>query len=227
MTQLNSTKYPVHEGWTLGVDTSDNQGVVDFDALKTKAGVQFAIIKATEGTGYIDPLFFQNQHRADQALEVVGSYHFFNPKFDAVGQATHYAATTEKLVKMKPVVDFETIGGVAPADAVLRLQVFINKTIDLWGTPPIFYSYVYFIQMLYEAAPARMADIATHCDLWVAQYANITAPTVPKPWLAAAAWQFDGDGGLALPNGVDADFSWFRGTLGDLKARWLRGEQCK
>ena len=65
----------------LGVDVSHFQGVIDWPAV-AKSGVQFAMIKATEGTGFVDPRYVANRdkeiecrvgiHRiCPQALEVV------------------------------------------------------------------------------------------------------------------------------------------------------------
>ena len=46
------------------------------------------------------------------------------------------------------------------------------------------------------------------------------APKLPMPWQRAKVpyflWQFDGNGGCTLPNGVDADFNVFAGSFEEL-----------
>jgi len=56
-------------------------------------------------------------------------------------------------------------------------------------------------------------------------------PAIALPWesrgLKEAIWQFDGDGGLYLPNGVDVDVNRMRGTLHDFVASTRVGEPPK
>lgn len=41
--------------------------------------------------------------------------------------------------------------------------------------------------------------------------------TVPAPWDFATIGQFDGDGGLRAPSGLDLDFNWYEGTEADFE----------
>jgi hypothetical protein len=63
--------------------------------------------------------------------------------------------------------------------------------------------------------------------LWLAAYgaqgripADTERPKVPAPFDASKPllWQHDGNGGLKLPNGIDADFNVFTGTEDEYNA---------
>ena len=61
-----------------GIDVSHHQDTIDW-AQVAGSGIRFAIAKATEGTGYIDPLFSTNRADAMAAGIAFGAYHFARP----------------------------------------------------------------------------------------------------------------------------------------------------
>ena len=63
-----------------GVDVSAYQGEVDWQEL-AQQGVQFAFIKATEGSGSTDRYFLRNWARAQDAGVWAGAYQFFQLRF--------------------------------------------------------------------------------------------------------------------------------------------------
>lgn len=65
-----------------GVDVSRYQGEVDWPVLAGQ-GIDFAFIKATEGSSYVDPHFALNLKGATDAGLRVGAYHFFS--FESAG----------------------------------------------------------------------------------------------------------------------------------------------
>ena len=65
----NSNKY------ILGLDVSKWNGVIDWEAVK-KAGIQFVIIRAGYGTGYVDPYFKRNIEAAIENNLLIGVYWF-------------------------------------------------------------------------------------------------------------------------------------------------------
>ena len=66
----------------VGIDVSAHNGDIDFDRVK-KEGVEFVIIKATEGSTFKDRRFIENVRKARKAGLKVGAYHFF--RFDTPG----------------------------------------------------------------------------------------------------------------------------------------------
>lgn len=106
--QLNghaAKQFPVH-----GVDVSEYQGEIDWEVL-AEQDIQFAFIKATEGSGYVDPQFSYNWENAAKTELRIGAYHFFS--FDSSGetQAELFMQTVEPVEHMlPPVVDVEYYG---------------------------------------------------------------------------------------------------------------------
>src|SRR5262245_764947 len=74
---------------TQGIDVSHHDGTIDWSAVKS-GGIDFAIMKATESTNFVDPMFATNWAGAGQSKIVRGAYHFFRPAADAVAQADFF-----------------------------------------------------------------------------------------------------------------------------------------
>ena len=95
-------EYPIR-----GVDVSSYQGDIDWKIL-SKQNIDFAFIKATEGSTHIDKCFKNNFSNALKTNLSVGAYHFFS--FDSEGktQAENFISNVPKTNGMlPPVVDVE------------------------------------------------------------------------------------------------------------------------
>lgn len=68
--------FPIH-----GIDVSRYQSHIDWEEVKDmkveKVQIDFAFIKATEGTGKVDVYYARNWKRSQDAGMVRGAYHFF------------------------------------------------------------------------------------------------------------------------------------------------------
>ena len=107
-----------------GVDLSHWQGEHGLSntqwAHLARCKVRFAILKATQGTGYVDPSFATNLRRARRHGIEVGAYHFLQ-RGSAVKQAQHFmrtvrAANGGNLDKLLLVADVERVPTPTPAD---------------------------------------------------------------------------------------------------------------
>ena len=100
-----------------GIDVASHQHPFGerINWLKVRfGGYSFAIIKATEGTGYVNPFFEQNRDEAHLAGMIVGSYHYARPNQDPIKRALRYADTIKcqkRFLEMPPVLDLEETGG--------------------------------------------------------------------------------------------------------------------
>lgn len=203
---------------TLGLDVSKFQGHVPWKACYDE-GVRFVFIKATEATGYTDPMFLEHVEGARKAGMLIGAYCYFWPSRDPIGQAKFFHATAGSLgLDLPPVLDFEDRKGVEGPWAIRAASRWLQETERLWDKQAIMYSYPSFLSAL-KASDDR--DKETHKalgtrDLWIAHYTK-AEPFVPAPWAEWKFWQFDGDKGRRLPNGVDADYNWFAGSEDDLR----------
>lgn len=97
--------YPVR-----GVDVSHYQGEIDWEVLASQ-GIDFAYIKATEGSSFMDDKFVSNWENAAQTSLKIGAYHFFSFDSEGESQAENYIQSTGSLEgKLIPVVDVEYYG---------------------------------------------------------------------------------------------------------------------
>ena len=130
-------RYPVR-----GVDVSAHQGVIDWPMLAAQ-GVEFAFIKATEGSGFTDARFSFNVLQARNAGLRVGAYHFFSFESSGDAQADNFIAVVEPFAGMlPPVVDLEYYAGFfddPPAAEPVRaeLDALLERLRAHYGVQPI------------------------------------------------------------------------------------------
>jgi len=132
--------YEVH-----GVDVSHYQGAIDWEVL-SQQNLDFAIIKATEGSTHVDERFLDNWQAAEQTHLALGAYHFFS--FDSEGdrQAASYIETVGNLNgKLAPVIDVEYYGDKRSnpperSDVVENLGLMLEVLEQHYEIKPIIYT---------------------------------------------------------------------------------------
>ena len=99
------------EQWEIfGVDVSSYQGTVDWARL-AEQGVDFAFVKATEGSSLQDRQFAANWAGAGEAGVRLGAYHFLSYDSSGEDQADNFIRTVPVTPGMlPPVVDIEFYG---------------------------------------------------------------------------------------------------------------------
>jgi lysozyme len=97
-TRTAALRYPVQ-----GVDVSAYQGTIDWDVL-AEQDIDFAWIKATEGSSYQDPRFADNWAGAHDTDLLVGAYHFLSIDSPGTDQAVNVTATVSRHQGDLPVV---------------------------------------------------------------------------------------------------------------------------
>ena len=101
----SKVKYPV-----AGVDVSAYQGRVDWDIL-SEQNIDFAYIKATEGSTFKDSCFEYNWKEASKTDLRIGAYHFFSFESSGEKQATNFIDSVDAIPEMlPPVIDVEYYG---------------------------------------------------------------------------------------------------------------------
>ncbi|MDE7203058.1 MAG: glycoside hydrolase family 25 protein, partial [Lachnospiraceae bacterium] len=136
----------VAEGYEVhGVDVSHYQGTIDWDVL-SQQNLDFAFIKATEGSTHVDECFLDNWQAAEQTNLYLGAYHFFS--FDSEGgkQAASYIDTVGNLNgKLAPVVDVEYYGNKRSnppkrTEVVENLGAMLDALEQYYEIKPIIYT---------------------------------------------------------------------------------------
>ena len=103
---LSYKEFPIR-----GVDVSSYQGEIDWSTL-SQQNINFAYIKATEGSSLQDKRFDYNFTEALKADLLVGSYHFFSFDSPAISQFENIIKTVPRNGNMLPIaVDVEFYAG--------------------------------------------------------------------------------------------------------------------
>ncbi len=133
-----------------GVDTSEYQGAVDFDALEN-AGMGFVYAKATEGTTHTDSQFQATCAQAAGSHIAFGAYHFFSFDSPGAAQAGSFVASASRawgdpsIRSLRPAVDVEWYGDKeqnppAAEDVQRELATFVREVEAACGKKPIIYA---------------------------------------------------------------------------------------
>jgi GH25 family lysozyme M1 (1,4-beta-N-acetylmuramidase) len=181
-------------------------------AKVAKAGYSFAIVKATEGTTYVNPYFagpyYDDYANSAAAGLVHGAYHFARPTTPVVSsakaQAKFFAATVGPVTTKKtlpPALDLEVTGGLNPGQLVTWAQTFLLEMRTLTGRTPMLYTYPYF----WEHDVNDPTALARY-PLWMAEYGVSHGPV-------SDLWQYTDHAAIKGIVGA-VDVSRFAGTSG-------------
>lgn len=153
--------YPVR-----GVDVSSYQGDIDWEILASQ-DIQFAFIKATEGSSYVDPYFEKNYSSAMKTGLRIGAYHFFSFESSGKTQAENFCGAAPYTDGMLPsVIDVEYYGsynslsGEELENVRSELRVCIDEIENHFGITPVIYA-------TQKSKNEILGDEFSDCDLWI------------------------------------------------------------
>lgn len=188
-----------------GIDISSWQGNIDLKPLP----IDFAIIKATEGTDYVSPYCNPKVQQCIELGKLWGFYHYGlnnNPINEAEYFFNH---TSNYFHEGIPVLDWEEDQNV---DWVNK---FVKRIYELSGV----WCWVY-------GNPWRFnqGGVEPNCGRWIASYPNVLNPNldydpgdIPRTDGLVCCWQYASDGRISGYNG-NLDLNHFFGD----KEAWLR-----
>ncbi|MFE5335016.1 GH25 family lysozyme [Isoptericola sp. NPDC056573] len=197
-----------------GVDVSAYQGTIDWPVLAAQ-DLDFAFVKATEGSAHVDERFAANWEGARSTDLLVGAYHFLSFESPGADQAAHLIdVVPAESGTLPPVVDVEHYGEfAADPPTVDELRGILDPMLDAleehYGVPPILYT-------TQQIRADYLGDDYDRYPLWIRSVAS--TPDLPRrDW---EFWQYsDRD---TLPGYVGEedhiDMNVFDGTIGDLSA---------
>lgn len=192
-----------------GVDVSYWQDTIDWDAVAA-SGIQFAFIRVSDGTGFLDPEFETNWAAAREVGIVRGAYQFFRPGQDAIAQADLLLEEMGALLPddLPPVVDVEDSDGESPETVAAQLGLWIDTVEAAIGRAPIIYTARYYWND--EVVTDDFADY----PLWVANWGP-ACPNLPDAWSEWVFWQDSSTGSVPGIYG-NVDTNWFNGSYDQL-----------
>lgn len=196
------------------IDLSHWQAPVDFAQAKA-AGIAAVILKATQGSHWIDVTFAQRLVAATAAGLLVGAYHFLDDSSPAL-QVENFLSVAESCPLLALDAEANGIGGTVTiaqaAEAAARLHMATAKA-------PLVYVSRYGPDNRGTGFPN---SVLSRCPLWLPAYN--ARPVCPAGWSSWMLWQHtDGSAGsdVAPVAGVGrCDRSRFAGTLDELALWW-------
>lgn len=187
-----------------GIDISSYQSSINIAAVPA----DFVIVKATEGTGYINPCFRAHADATLNSGKLLGIYHYISGG-NWQAEAEYFVNTVKDYVgRAVLALDFESGDNSAYGDTAY-LQQCAQTVYNLTGVHPLLYGS--------QRDYGRLAAVgkATNCGLWIAQYPNYARTGYQNtPWnegsYSCAIRQYSSSG--ALPNyGGNLDLNKFYG----------------
>ena len=138
--------HPELKGYKVkGVDVSSYQGDIDWDVLSSQ-GIDFAYIKATEGSKTVDRCFEANWKGASFTSLRIGAYHFFSFESPGETQAELFRSTVKEVPGMlPPAVDVEFYGDFGSEKDIdvsavkAELRVFVDSLAGEYCMKPVIY----------------------------------------------------------------------------------------
>lgn len=193
-----------------GMDVSHYDGAIDWPTAHA-SGIDFAFVKATESTDFVDPTFATNWAGMKAAGVVRGAYHFFHADVDPVAQANYVMMTVGPLEPgdLPIVLDLETTNGQSESTVLANATTFLATVSKGTGRNAIVY-----------VSPSFLSDYSTLSPylLWIANW-GVSCPDVPAPWSTYTFWQSSSTGTVSGVSGGSAvDLDSFNGTLEQLKS---------
>lgn len=192
------------------IDISHYQGTIDWQKVKSDPlHISGVIIKATEGTTFVDDHLKANVTNAKTAGYPVGVYHFLKAgtAAQAIAEAEHFLNTLDGMqIDLPPFLDMED-----NANTVEAARAWIDYVHKITGVMPILYSYPSFID-------SKLPNGFTDVPLWYANYSE-NQPRDRGSWKQWTFLQYTSSGKVAGIVG-NVDVSEFNGTEDDFMVKF-------
>ncbi|WP_240670750.1 GH25 family lysozyme [Actinoplanes solisilvae] len=210
-------------GYTVrGIDVSHYQGPINWSQVAA-SGERFAILKATDNTGYVDPTFATNYLGAKNAGLYVGAYHFALPDRSTGAVQADFFLDHARYVRdgrtLPPMLDIEwpysgsgspsPCYGLTPAQMVSWIQAFVAEVQRRTGVRPIIYTNPNWWNPCTGSSKAFATLPLAH-----AAYASQPGQ-VSAGWSTFTIWQYTSSGTVpGISGNVDRDV--FNGSVAGL-----------
>ncbi|MBT8225050.1 MAG: lysozyme [Dactylosporangium sp.] len=215
-TVLAVSVLPADAATTPGIDVSHHQGTINWTSVKS-AGIQFAYIKATEGTSYLDPKFDTNYIGATKANVIRGAYHFALPNRSSGATQADFVyknggAWSADNRTLPAAVDLEynpygaTCYGLTQSQMRSWISDFLNRYHSRTGR----YAVIYTTTHWWKTCTGNYSGFASKHPLWIARYAS-SVGTLPSGSSFYSFWQYTASGSVSGISG-SVDRNYWNGT---------------
>ena len=120
-----------------GLDVSHWQGDLDWSAIAAAPDIGFAIVKATQGTKFVDPRFHANVVAASGVGLKVGAYHFADLDNEPAAEMAHFASVVgvvQPMLALPPALDVESMRGLASFPTSTGAAEWVAEWLDAWAS---------------------------------------------------------------------------------------------
>lgn len=161
-------------------------------SFATQSGVDVIMVKATQGTSYVNPYCDIDYQAAKKAGKLLGIYHYLSGGNPEVEARCFYRNVKGYIGEAVTAADWES-GQNSSWGNRNYVRRFVDEFHRLSGVWPLIY--------VQASALSQVANCAKNCGLWVASYPSMNwkSWTVPNmrvntsPWQTYTIWQFTGD----------------------------------
>lgn len=202
-----------------GIDVSHHQGSINWTSVRN-AGIQFAFIKATEGTSFKDSMFNTNYPAAYHAGVIRGGYHFARPNLSSGAfQANYFAsnggAWSADNRTLPGALDIEAnpyAGGFCYGLSQSAMRSWILDFYNTYKSRTTRDMVIYTTASWWNTCTGSWTGMASRSPLWVAHW-GVHSPTRPAGWSSTTwtFWQYTSTGRVSGVTG-NVDRNTFNGT---------------
>jgi GH25 family lysozyme M1 (1,4-beta-N-acetylmuramidase) len=210
---LVTTAGPAAAATTPGIDVSNWQGSINWTSVKN-AGIQFAYIKATEGTSYKDPSFNTNYPNAYYAGVIRGAYHFARPNLSGgaaqadflVNNGGAWSADSRTLPAALDLEANPYSGGYCYGLSTSGMRTWISDFINRYKSRTTRYAVIYTTTSWWNTCTGSWSAPWANNPLWIACWCG-SAGTLPAGAPFWSFWQYTSSGTVSgISGNVDRNY---------------------
>ncbi|MEW2445792.1 GH25 family lysozyme [Micromonospora marina] len=216
------TATPAQAAATPGIDVSRYQGTINWTSVRN-SGIQFAFIKATEGTSYKDPNFNRNYVAAYNAGVIRGAYHFALPNRSSGAVQARYLASNggawsadSRTLPAALDIEYNPYGPSCYGLSQSAMRNWIADFLNTYRARTGRYAVIYTTTNWWNTCTGNWRGPWANHPLWIARWAS-SPGTLPAGAPFWSFWQYTASGRVPGISG-DVDRNYFNGNRSRLIA---------
>lgn len=213
---------PAHAATTPGIDVSHHQGAINWSSVRN-AGIQFAYIKSTEGTGFKDPRFNTNYVAAYNAGVIRGAYHFALPNRSSGATQANYLASNggawsadNRTLPAALDIEHNPYGAMCYGLSQAAMRNWISDFLATYRARTGRDAVIYTTTSWWTSCTGNYSGFAARHPLWIARWASAPG-ALPAGWGFYTFWQYTSSGRVSGISG-NVDRNHFNGSRSRLLA---------
>lgn len=207
---------PAQAATTPGIDVSHYQGSINWTSVRN-AGIQFAFIKATEGTSYRDPRFNTNYVAAYNAGVIRGAYHFALPDRSSGAVQANFLASNggawsadSRTLPAALDIEHNPYGPMCYGLSQAAMRNWIADFLNTYRARTGRYAVIYTTTSWWSTCTGNYSGFWNNHPLWIARWSS-SVGTLPAGAPFWSFWQYTSTGSVSGISG-NVDRNYWNGT---------------